>query len=64
MPTHPGIDGRLLPDFRTFPEVSEPRQLQQKCLELCTELASDMEQDAIMVSLLIKGIWQYIRPQF
>ena len=37
-------------DFRTFAEISEPGELQQKCLELCQELAGDMEHDAITVS--------------
>jgi DNA polymerase kappa len=44
---------------RTFAEVSEPSQLQQKCLELCKELAGDMERDAIMgrtVGVILKTV--------
>ncbi|CAI8043593.1 DNA polymerase kappa, partial [Geodia barretti] len=44
---------------RTFAEISEPSQLQQKCLELCRELAGDMERDAIMgrtVGVMLKTV--------
>ena len=37
-------------DFRTFSELSGASKLQGKCRELCVELASDMERDAITVS--------------
>ena len=36
---------------RTFAEISGASELQEKCLELCRELAGDMASDSITVSL-------------
>ena len=43
--------------YRTFSEINEPEELDQKCLELCECLAEDLTKYNLKVSYVFLFVW-------